>query len=343
MPWELPREQSEGVLAHELGHVQLFVRCLDGLAYDLEEGLCNLSAYLLHQEKSISEARCCIRLLEEAPAFIWGESFRCARACLRTQSPSLTAIIGGSERRRPCDHIEISKEVVMVKLPGGELAARPLHFIWVADCSGSMGVEAKIQALNNAIREAIPHMQETADGNPNAQVLVRAAKFSNGAQWHIANPTPVEQFQWQDLPADGVTDMGKAMRLIAEQLKIPPMTERALPPVLVLIFDGQPTDDFGSGLKELLSLPWGKKAVRIAIAVGKDADLDVLRKFINNPEIEPLQANNVETLVQYIRWVSTVVLQSTSQPPSQPQSGVADVGNVPIPQAPPPASADDIW
>ena len=26
----------------------------------------------------------------------------------------------------------------MAKRPGGELATRPLHFIWIADCSGSM-------------------------------------------------------------------------------------------------------------------------------------------------------------------------------------------------------------
>ncbi len=50
----------------------------------------------------------------------------------------------------------------MSKLPGGALASRPLHFIWVADCSGSMSVDGKIQALNNAIREAIPHMQQVA-------------------------------------------------------------------------------------------------------------------------------------------------------------------------------------
>lgn len=44
----------------------------------------------------------------------------------------------------------------MPKRPGGELATRPLHFIWIADCSGSMSIDGKIQALNNAIREATP-------------------------------------------------------------------------------------------------------------------------------------------------------------------------------------------
>lgn len=141
-----------------------------------------------------------------------------------------------------------------------------------------MGVQGKIQSLNEAIKEAIPHMREAAEENPHAKVLVRALKFSNGASWHI-EPTPVEQFEWRDLSADRVTDMGRALQLVAEELKIPPMLERALPPVLVLVSDGQPTDDFEGGLKALLDQPWGKKAVRLAIAIGKDADREVLERF----------------------------------------------------------------
>jgi uncharacterized protein YegL len=235
----------------------------------------------------------------------------------------------------------------MANLPGVELATRPLHFIWICDCSGSMGVDGKIQALNNAIREAIPHMQKVADENPNAQVLVRALKFSGGAQWHISQPTRVENFRWTDLSAEGVTDMGKALSMVAEQLKIPPMSDRALPPVLVLISDGQPTDEFSKGLKELMDLPWGKKAVRVAIAIGEDADHEVLQKFIAHPELKPLQANNPESLVRHIKWVSTAVLKSASQPPSQVKSSSAQGGNVPIPVPPDPAggptSADDVW
>jgi len=237
----------------------------------------------------------------------------------------------------------------MMRRPGGELATRPLHFIWIADCSGSMSQDGKIQSLNTAIREAIPHMQKVADENPNAQVLVRAIKFSNGAQWHISQPTPVADFRWTDLEAEGVTDMGKAFSMVAEQLKIPPMTDRALPPVLVLISDGQPTDDYQKGLQELLDQPWGKKAVRIAIAIGADADLDVLQKFIGNPEITPLQANNPEALVKYIRWVSTVVLKSASAPASQSATDAPTAPNVPVPIAPPavdangPQTAADVW
>jgi uncharacterized protein YegL len=232
--------------------------------------------------------------------------------------------------------------------PGGELATRPLHFIWMADCSGSMDVDGKIQSLNTAIKEAIPSMQTVADENPNARVLVRAIRFSTGAQWHVSQPTEVADFRWEDLSAEGVTDMGKAFSMVAEQLRIPPMVERALPPVLVLISDGQPTDDYASGLKALMEQPWGRKAVRIAIAIGEDADTEVLQKFISNPELKPLQANNPEALVKYIKWVSTAVLKSASAPVSQTADSSMPGTNVPIPVLPDsgpvsPVSADDVW
>jgi uncharacterized protein YegL len=203
----------------------------------------------------------------------------------------------------------------------------------------------KIQSLNFAIREAIPEMRKVADENPNAHVLVRAIKFSNGAQWVIAQPTPVADFKWTDLTTDSVTDMGKALTMVADQLKIPPMEDRALPPVLVLVSDGQPTDDFNAGLKALMKEPWGKKAVRISIAIGSDADEDVLHKFIGHQELKVLKANNPEQLVKFIKWSSTMVLKAASAPASQSAAGASAAPNVPMPAppAPGPSSAGDVW
>ena len=227
------------------------------------------------------------------------------------------------------------------KLPGGPITNRPLHFIFLADCSTSMS-GGKIQALNHAIREAIPHMREVAKGNPNAEVLVRAIKFSAGAQWHVSQPTNVDEFEWTDLSVSGMTDMGRALLLVTEALKVSSMPERALPPVLVLISDGQPTDDFKGGLQALMAEPWGKKAVRLAIAIGEDADTGVLRDFIGHTEVQPLQANNAEDLVNYIRWASTAVLQAASAPASQ-ASGAPAGSNVPLPPSPGPSDANDVW
>lgn len=220
----------------------------------------------------------------------------------------------------------------MNELPGGALAKRPLHFIWIADCSSSMAGQGKIQSLNQAIREALPHMKKVASDNPYAEVLVRAITFSSGAEWHVAKPTPLDDFTWTDLNAAGVTDMGRALSMVADVLKIPPMESRALPPVLVLVTDGMPTDDYKSGLKKLLDLPWGKKAVRIAIAIGDEIEQGVLKQFIDHVEIEPLVASNADHLVKFIRWASTAVLQAASAPRSQ-QEG-EDSPLPPLPEVP---------
>ncbi len=219
--------------------------------------------------------------------------------------------------------------------PGGALAKRPLQFMWIVDCSGSMQGK-KMATLNLAIKEAIQPMRDVAKGNPNAEVMVRAVTFSDGAQWHTSQPTPIEDFKWTDLEADGVTDMGKALTLVAEALKVEKMPQRGLPPVLVLISDGQPTDDFAGGLKELMDQPWGMKAVRIAVAIGEDADLDVLQEFIGNTEIKPLVSTNVQDLVNKIKWASTVPLKQASNPASRAAGkNGANGTNIPIPAPPP--------
>src|SRR4029077_12737365 len=100
----------------------------------------------------------------------------------------------------------------MSDTPGGAIAKRPLQFIYLVDCSGSMSGR-KIETLNLALRESISPMCAVADENPNAEVFVRVIKFSDGAQWHISQPTEIHSFRWSDLNADGVTDMGRALTL----------------------------------------------------------------------------------------------------------------------------------
>ncbi len=203
----------------------------------------------------------------------------------------------------------------VMKRPGGALASRPLHFIWIVDCSGSMSGE-KIGTVNNAIQEAIPEMRSAADANPNAQLMVRALEFSTGAQWLTAEPVKIEDYSWQDLTAGGLTDLGEALKLVSAQLTVPPMSERALPPVLVLLSDGRPTSSYKTILKNMLQLPWGKKSVRIAIAIGRDADKDVLTEFTGNSELV-LEAKNARMLAKMIKWASTIA-NSVSAPASKP-------------------------
>ena len=201
--------------------------------------------------------------------------------------------------------------------PGGELATRPIHFFWVVDCSGSMYGE-KIGIVNNTIQECIPEMRNSADNNPNAQLLIRALQFSSGASWITTSPVPVENYSWEDMDANGLTELGKAFDLLAAQLSIPPMPARALPPVIVLLSDGQPTDDYKKSLDKLKGMPWFRKAVKIAISIGQDADDDVLIEFAGNKELV-LQANNATALAKMIKWASTTA-SMVSAPSSKPMN-----------------------
>jgi uncharacterized protein YegL len=218
-------------------------------------------------------------------------------------------------------------------LLGGQMSVRPLHFIWMLDCSGSMGVGGKIQALNTAIAEALPAMAEVASKNLHAELLIRVVAFSTGARWHVADAVPVSEFVWRDIgaPPGGVTDMGEALSLVADVLTVPPMPARAYPPVLVLVTDGHPTDEWKEGLRRLLDVPWGAKTVRMAIAIGRDANHSVLQEFIGRDSgRRPMHAGSPEDLLAVIRWTSTVVVRQASQP--VPHAQYSD----PLTKPPPP-------
>ncbi|MFB6617288.1 tellurium resistance protein [Streptomyces sp. NPDC085524] len=220
------------------------------------------------------------------------------------------------------------------------MANRPVHFIWLLDCSYSMQGE-KIGQLNYAIREAVPAMRSVAQDNPAAQLLLRTMTFSTTARWHHQDPVPVEQFTWQDVQVDGMTNLGDALHLVSRELDTPPMPQRALKPVLALVSDGVPTDDWKAGLRAVDATPWGRKAVRVAIAIGADADRTVLQEFLGNPELQPLDANSPKQLAAAIRWASTAAVKAASQP----MAGSADTIVKQPPYAPPALDDDDddVW
>ena len=102
------------------------------------------------------------------------------------------------------------------------------------------------------------------------------------------------------------------------------MPERALPPVIVLLSDGQPTDDYKKSMEKLKKRPWFRKAVKIAISIGQDADDEVLIEFAGNKELV-LQANNATALAKMIKWASTTA-SMVSAPSSKPMNSVATSG-----------------
>jgi uncharacterized protein YegL len=79
--------------------------------------------------------------------------------------------------------------------------------------------------------------------------------------------------------------------------------------------------------------------VRIAIAIGRDADINVLEQFTNNKELV-LEAKNPQLLVKFIKWASTVV-KNVSAPKMDASNGSAPMDMSAIPTAS--VDDDEIW
>jgi len=196
-----------------------------------------------------------------------------------------------------------------------EMPRRTMVLFFVIDTSGSMDGE-KIGALNFAIKDAIPAVQEVSDENADAQIKIAALEFSSGARWITANgPVEVEQFHWNNLYAEGVTDFGAACKALNEKLSTKAFMQEAtgsFAPAIFLLSDGDPTDDWTKELAELKKNNWFKAAVKVALAIGDDANLDVLKEFTGNMEAV-LVTHNAATLKRMIKFVSVTASKIASQ------------------------------
>ena len=206
---------------------------------------------------------------------------------------------------------QMTAEASPSRMPGGGISRRPLHFIILADCSGGMKGE-KIQALNFAIADMMPHLAAWERDQEQAQVFVRAVAFATEPRWHIREPVPVSEIRWKALQpvTKGLTNMGPAFAMVAEALAPGQLERRALRPALLLVTDGLSTDaagGFDTGLGALMSQPAGRAALRLSVAIGRDAQSDALTRFIGDPSVPVLVADNTEDIADRLVAASLAV------------------------------------
>jgi uncharacterized protein YegL len=211
-------------------------------------------------------------------------------------------------------------------MPGGGVARRPLHFIVMADQSGGMAGE-KMQALNFAVADMLSHLAEWERDQLRAQVLVRVLGFATVCQWHVKDPTPVSEIDYKPLQAvhHGWTNMGVAFRQVAEAIGPGRLENTALNPAILLVTDGRPTDgpgEFDTGLNALMSIPAGRVALRLAMAIGRDADLECLERFIGDPQVPVLVAQDTDEIAD--RLVAVSVAVSHMSEPSADRGSMAE-------------------
>ena len=197
-------------------------------------------------------------------------------------------------------------------------APRRLPVIVLADVSGSMSVEGKIETLNRALREMLKSFQDEDDVR--AKIYVSVVTF-NGNVATLHQPLLIaDEVIWEDMIAAGRTPMGSAFSLVKEMLEDKEqIASRDYRPTLVLVSDGIPTDDWRSPLQELLNSDRASKAVRLAMGIGAEADNEPLQAFIANQDTQlpVFQADEATQIRQFFRFVTlSVTRRSKSATPN---------------------------
>ena len=186
-----------------------------------------------------------------------------------------------------------------------EVPRRTMVLFFVVDTSGSMG-GAKIGTVNSAIEEIVPELKDISESNADAQIKVATLAFSTGAHWVDSAPVAAENFRWNYLDANGVTDLGEACMQLNEKLSRKAFMSDAtgsFAPAIFLMSDGEPTDNYKYGLDKLKQNNWFKKAIKVAVAIGDDANKSVLADFTGNIEAV-ITVHTPEALKKWIQFVS---------------------------------------
>ena len=203
---------------------------------------------------------------------------------------------------------------------------RPLPIFVLADTSGSMRGE-KINELNLALREMLNALNAADDIRGKFQLSVIAF----GGEAKVLQPlTDIDGLALTELSAAGNTPMGQAFEMVREMIEDRNVvSSRAYTPTIILISDGLPTDCTEEMCRRKNYFDWeplinlhngerSSKCQRMALGIGEDADVDMLKSFIDSPEIPVIKTKDASGITKFFRWVTmSTVARMTSINPNE--------------------------
>lgn len=191
--------------------------------------------------------------------------------------------------------------------PKGTVVKKVLPVIYIIDTSTSMRRE-RIAAVNEAMRDSIEIMKEKAKENAEVAIKVGVLTFSNGCRWLSNKLVDIEDFYWNNITADGLTDLGYALQELNEKLSRKAYLDFPVgyvSPILIFITDGYPTDDWKGALKRVNNEnSVFRDSIKVSIAIDNNTDIDALAQLAGNSN-GVIKADNLEALKAFIVAVST--------------------------------------
>ncbi len=182
--------------------------------------------------------------------------------------------------------------------------ARKLPVYLVLDTSSSMAGEP-IEAVKNGVNVLISSLMNEPQAIETAHISV--ITFDSSAK-QIIPMTPITDFNLPNLQAFGLTAMGEALELICDCVendvtKTTAETKGDWKPIVVIMTDGEPTDNFERGLKKFID---NRKKIGLVIpaAAGMGADKSTLLKL---SELVVELDTDANSIASFFKWVTASI------------------------------------